>query len=210
MDIEYKGGNCVVITHKKTTIVTDPNLELIGLKNQGSKAAVQLLTQKAFSAPNAEDALVIEGPGEYEIENISVRGVAAQAHTDVKGDLLSATIYRLSTLDVSLAIVGHIYPDLTEEQLEAIGVVDALIIPVGGNGYTLDATGAIKIIKAIDPKVVIPTHYAERGVVYPVPQAELEIFLKELGVAHQETPKLKLKSGLFGEVLTAYIITRTA
>jgi len=210
MDIEYKGGNCVIITNKKAILAVDAKIATLGLHDQAQKATVELGTQPQFIASANEETLVIDGPGEYEVENVSIHGVAARAHLDAASEGLRATIYRIDTADLSVAIVGHIYPDLSDEQLEAIGVVDVLVVPVGGNGYTLDATGAIKIVKAIDPKVVIPTHYAEKGVEYPVPQAELDLFIKELGAPTEETSKLKLKAGALPETLLVSVIKRTA
>lgn len=209
MDIEYKGGNCVVFTTKKATLVVDPKLSTIGLKDQAGKADAQLATQADYKVASERDKLVIDGPGEYEVENISIKGIAALAHVDPKGSAQRATIYCFNTGDISVAVVGHIHPELTEEQLEAIGVVDVLVVPVGGNGYTLDATGAIQVVRAIDPKMVIPTHYADAAVNYPVPQAELAPFIKELGAPVEETSKLKLKAGNLAEALTVYDIKRT-
>ncbi len=209
MDIEYKGGNCVLINTKKLAIVVDPRLSNIGLKDQGERAHVQILTQPNLVAPHGEGVLVIDGPGEYEVENVSIKGVPALAYLDAKGSLLEATMYRLSTIDLSVAIIGHVQPTLTEEQLEDLGVIDALIVPIGGNGFTLDTTGAVQIIKAIDPKIVIPTHYAEQGVSYEVPQAPLDTFIKELGAPQEEVTKLKLKAGQLGESLTTQVLRRT-
>lgn len=211
MDIEYKGGNCVVLTTKKTTIAVDPKLAGLGLKDQGEKADVELLTQPQFAAPHGEEAVIIDGPGEYEVENVSIKGVSALAHLDPKGAPLKATMYRVETSEFSIVIVGHIHPELTEEQLESLGVADILIVPVGGNGYTLDATGAVQLVRAVDPKLVIPTHYADSAVKFEVPQAELGDFLKELGATPQEeVAKLKLKPGVLGEALAVQPLKRTS
>lgn len=210
MDIEYKGGNCIIITIKKTQIVVDPNIGVIGLNNQAKQATVQLVTQPHFKAASSDEALIIEGPGEYEVDNISIKGMRAQAHTDAKTERPSATIYRIDAGDVSVVVVGHIHPDLSDDQLEAIGVVDVAILPVGGNGYTLDATGAVQVIRKIDPKVVIPTHYADPAIAYPMPQAEIETFIKELGAPQETMSKFKLKAGAIGESLMVCHITRTS
>lgn len=211
MDIEYKGGNCVVLTTKKTTIAVDPKLAGLGLRDQGEKADVELLTQPQFAAPHGEEAVIIDGPGEYEVENVSIKGVSALAHLDPKGAPLKATMYRVETSEFSIVIVGHIHPELTEEQLESLGVADILIVPVGGNGYTLDATGAVQLVRAVDPKLVIPTHYADSAVKFEVPQAELGDFLKELGATPQEeVAKLKLKPGVLGETLAVQPLKRTS
>jgi L-ascorbate metabolism protein UlaG (beta-lactamase superfamily) len=73
-------------------------------------------------------------------------------------------------------------------------MVDVMVVPVGGNGYTVDPVGALKLIKAVEPKLLIPTHYADKALKYEVPQQELGNALKELGMEPKEsTAKLKLK-----------------
>jgi L-ascorbate metabolism protein UlaG (beta-lactamase superfamily) len=209
MEIEYKGGNCVVITYKKEEIVTDPHVSPIGLKDQGANAAVQLLTQERFAAPAKDETIVINGPGEYEVQNCSVLGVAAQPHTNPEGPK-TATMYRLAAEGITVAILGHVTAKLTDEQIEEIGMVDILIVPVGGYGYTLEPKQAVDLVRSIEPKIVIPVHYAEEGVSYEVPQAPLEDFLKELGTpAEEPVVKLKLKDSLLPEKLTVYQIMRT-
>lgn len=209
MDIEYKGANCVVITTKKGVAVTDPKLSLVGLKDYSGKFEVQLATQPEFAVEGRE-GLTVNGPGEYETENFSIRAAAAQRHIDTPDQPKGATVIRIATTEVAIAVVGHITGDLSEEDLEALGIVDIVIIPVGGNGYTLDAHGAIKLIRQLDPRIVIPVHYDDPALKYEVPQAELEPFLKELGAVHETTPKLRLKGGAMPEALTVYEITRTS
>ncbi|HEX5447661.1 MAG TPA: MBL fold metallo-hydrolase, partial [Candidatus Saccharimonadales bacterium] len=106
----------------------------------------------------------------------------------------NSVIYTVQADDTKVAILGHIYPELSEDQLEAIGMVDVAVVPVGGNGYTLDGTGALKVIRQIEPKVVIPTHYADKVVKYEVPQAELADALKNLGMeVSEKLDKYKIK-----------------
>ncbi len=193
-DIEYKGGNTVVLTTKKATLVADPKLSVVGLKDLAIKQAVEIATEARF-AVNSDDArLSIEGPGEYGIADFDIHGVAAQRHLDAESDPLLSTMYRIEIGDIRIALIGNIYEKLSEEQLEELGVVDIVIIPVGGNGYTLDATGAATITRQIDPKVVIPVHYDDSTLKYEVPQAGAEEFVKELGAPVEEIAKYKVKS----------------
>lgn len=209
MELEYKGGNCVVITHKKEEIVTDPKLSDIGLKDQGANAAVHLLTQTRLAAPHADETIVVGGPGEYEVNNCSIWGIAANTHLAPEGPQ-TATMYRLDLDDITMAVIGHIAPKLSESQLEALGVVDVLILPVGGYGYTLEPKQAVDVVRAIEPKIVVPVHYAEDGLTYEVQQAPLEDFLKELGTpAEEPVNKLKIKAGQLPEKLTVYRLART-
>src|SRR6218665_2550595 len=96
-EVEYKGGNCVVISSKKASVVVDPKLSLVGLKDANVKDAIELATEARF-AINSEDAkLVIEGPGEYGIADFDIKGVAAQRHLDAESEPKISTMYRIET-----------------------------------------------------------------------------------------------------------------
>lgn len=192
-EIEYKGANGIVITTKKTTAVIDPKLSLVGLKDLKSDDAVEVATEPRFAINNKDALLAIEGPGEYELGDFSIYGISAARHIDTPTDPKIATIYRIEVGEARIAIIGNIDPKLDETQLEALGVVDILIVPVGGGGYTLDATSAASLVRQIDPKVVIPTHYADSAIKYEVPQDTLEVFTKELGSPVETVPKYKVK-----------------
>jgi L-ascorbate metabolism protein UlaG (beta-lactamase superfamily) len=99
---------------------------------------------------------------------------------------------------------------LTDDELEAIGVIDVMFVPVGGNGYTLDPIGALKLIKAVEPKLVIPTHYADKSLNFEVPQQELEAAIVELGMEVKERlPKLKLKPGELPDITQLFVLEKS-
>jgi len=208
-EIEYKGANSVIISTKKLSLVVDPKLSLVGLKDVPTKEAVELATEERFALNNEAARLNIESPGEYGVGDFDIKAIAAQRHLDSESDPLHSTIYRVEIYDTRIAILGNIYEKLSEAQLEDIGLVDILIIPVGGNGYTLDATGAANLTRSIDPKIVIPVHFADTGIAYEVPQDTLETFTKELGAPVEELPKFKLKQGApLPAVMTTIHLTR--
>ena len=209
-DIEYKGGNGVAIATKKLNAVIDPKLSVIGLKDLSVKDALEIATEVRFASNSKDVQLAIEGPGDYELGPFSVKGVPAIRHLDTSADEKIATVYRIEVGDTRIALVGNISPKLDEDQLEALGLIDILIVPVGGGGYTLDATSAASVVRQIDPKVVIPVHYADDGLKYEVPQDTLETFVKELGAPVEITAKYKVKSAsLLPPVLTVVEITRS-
>jgi L-ascorbate metabolism protein UlaG (beta-lactamase superfamily) len=192
MELQFYGANCLRISAKKATLVADDNLSELGLKPVIRAGEIAVYTG-AHGDPQAETEMVIDQPGEYEMADVSVQGIAARSHLEEAGGQ-SATMYKILADDIRIAIVGHIYPELNDGQLEALGTVDVLIIPVGGGGYTLDATGALDLIKKIEPKIVIPTHYGDKDINFPVPQRTLEDVLKELAMEPSATvPKLKVK-----------------
>jgi len=209
-EVEYKGANSVVISTKKGTIVTDPKLSLVGLKDANVKDSIEIATEARFALNTDTARLVIEGPGEYGISDFDIRGIAAQRHLDSESDPKASTIYRIEAGEIRVALIGNIYEKLSEVQLEELGLIDVLIIPVGGNGYTLDATGAVTLTRLIDPKIVVPIHYADPAIKYEVPQGDFETFAKELGGAVEEAPKLKLKTAaVLPETLTIYKLARS-
>jgi len=210
-DIEYKGGNTVVLTTKKVQLVADAKLSVVGLKNPSLKDVVTIATEPRFVVNDESAALQIEGPGEYEVAEVSIRGIRASRHIDMEADEPIDTIYWIEIGDVCLALLGNIAPKLSEEQLEDIGVVDIVIIPVGGGGYTLDATSAATIVRQIDPRVVIPVHYADAALKYEVPQDTLETFIKELAAPVEEAgTKYKIKSSsVIPQVLTVVTVARS-
>lgn len=208
MELQYFGANCVKITTKKASIIIDDNLASLGLKSVIKSKDIALYTSREFEK-NEEPQFIIESPGEYEVSNASIQGTSARAHMDADEKDHSATMYRLVIDDIKVVFVGHIFPELSDEQLEAIGMVDVLFVPVGGSGYTLDGVGALKIVKKIEPKIVIPTHYADKAVNYEVPQAELDEAIKALGMEISETvDSLKLKSSDLGEGMRLVVLNR--
>lgn len=192
-EIEYKGGNTVLISTKKAVIVADPKLSVVGLKDIVIKDAIEIATESRFALNSQDAKLLIEGPGEYGVAEFDIHGIAAQRHLDSSDQEKLATIYRIEVGDVRIGLLGNIYETLSEDQLEALGVIDILIVPIGGNGYTLDATGAAGLVHKIDPKIVIPVHYAESGLSYEVPQDSLSTFVGELGAPVETVSKYKSK-----------------
>jgi L-ascorbate metabolism protein UlaG (beta-lactamase superfamily) len=184
MELQYFGANCVRLSTKKAQIVIDDNLSRLGLKLVTKPEDISLRT--SMEVPLHESRFTADMPGEYEISGVIIRGVAARGLKDEPG-VTSRVIYTVTADDLKVAIFGHIFPELSDDQLEQIGLVDIAIVPVGGNNYTLDGVGALKVIKKIEPKIVIPTHYADKGIKYDPSQEDLATASKGLGMEPSET-----------------------
>jgi L-ascorbate metabolism protein UlaG (beta-lactamase superfamily) len=209
MEIQFHGANCISFATKKAKVTIDDNLDKLGLNSVSNKSDVVMFSNEILKPSKLpKDAFVIDGPGEYEIKEVSVIGIPVRGHMDEEGQT-SATIYRISAAGIMMVSVGHIHPELSEDIYEKIGMVDVAIIPVGGNGYTLDAHGARSVVKNLEPKIIIPTHYQDKVVKYEVPQNPLEDFTKDLSATPEKIDKLKLKAGIIPEGLTIYQITRS-
>jgi len=193
MDMQFYGANCLVLSSKQNRLVIDDNLTSLGAKGVVREGDVCLFTGEHDGSTITKPRLIIDTPGEYEVGNVSVFGMQARSHMD-EPNQHTAVVYKITWGDARILVTGHIFPKLTDDQLEEIGIVDVMFVPVGGNGYTLDATGALQLVKAVEPKLLIPTHYADDRLTYPVPQANLSEVLSAIGMEPKETvTKLQFK-----------------
>lgn len=205
MDIEFFGGNCIKIITKSQSIVVDDNLDQIGAKSIIEANDVALFTQQRLMGKKVKSKFTIDSPGEFEVSGLSVFGFSAKAQTDHDSEK-SATIYKILDNNRTIIVLGHVDNNLSDKQLEEIGITDILIIPVGGGGFTLGATDAAKIVRQIEPKVVIPTHFNSDKLNFEVPQEDLSLFVSEMGIEPVEMDSFKSKNFEFGEKTTLSIL----
>lgn len=208
MDIQFYGANCVTLTTKQARLVIDDNLADLGAKSVTKAGDIALFTMAHGELAQAAK-IVIDQPGEYEVSGVSIYGIPARAHIDEQSGR-TATMYKLMIDDLRVLITGHVYPELTDKQLEQIGMIDIMFVPVGGNGYTLDSVGALKLIKKVEPKLVVPTHYEDEKLAFPVPQQPLQEALKVLAMEPKETvAKLRIKPGDLSDITQLAVIERS-
>ena len=173
-------------------IAIDPFDEQIGLKPPTCEADIVLVTHSHYDHNNIKaikgNPFLISGPGEYEIKGVFIQGISS-FHDNVQGkERGENTIYTLESEEIKICHLGDLgQKELTDEQLEKIGEVDILMIPVGGV-YTISAKEAAKIISQIEPKIVMPMHYH-------IPKLKIKLegldkFLKMMGV---KTPEISKK-----------------
>jgi L-ascorbate metabolism protein UlaG (beta-lactamase superfamily) len=203
MEIDYRGANSVVIKSKAGVIVTDPT-DNVKVNEIGNEGVITVVTQDDFIPSGA--SFVINMPGEYEHNDISIVGIPMQRHIDPEGK--AGVAYRVVLDSVRVAVLGHILAPISDDDLEALGDIDVLILPVGGNGYTLDAKDAVTVVRQVGPKIVVPTHYEDTAIKYEVPQEPIDAFIKEIGGSYEKADSLKLKNGALPEVLTVYELKR--
>ena len=206
MDVQFYGANCITIGTKQARIVIDDNLEELGKKSITKPDDIVLFTG-AHGEPSQTPRLLIDHAGEYEVSDIVIYGLPVRGHID-EGSSQNNTAYKIIINDVRILVTGHIYPELSDRQLENMGIVDIMVVPVGGNGYTLDGTGAMQLIKKVEPKLVIPTHYADKTLSFPVPQGSLDDALANISLEVKETTdKLRIKSDNFGETMQLVVLS---
>lgn len=120
-----------------------------------------------------KESFVIDGPGEYEIKDIFIKGFLSAGPTQKIN-----TIYLISFEGMNLCFLGALKDSaLSTETLEAIEDIDILFMPIGG-GDTIDPASAYKLAVSLEPSVIIPMHYIE---------STLKQFLKEGGETKVES-----------------------
>jgi len=168
MQIIWHGQSCFqIITsqgkNNQVSIVIDPFSEEIGLKLPKLEADVLLVTHQHHDHNNAKavggNPFLIQGPGEYEIKEVFVQGISSFHDSSLGKEKGTNTVYTIEAEDLKLCHLGDLgQKELQPEQIEKIGEVDILMIPIGGV-YTISAKEAVKIMSQIEPSIIIPMHY---------------------------------------------------
>ncbi len=198
MIINWFGQSCFKITGEKTTIITDPFDDSLGLKTPRLAADIVTVSHDHYDHNNskavkglAQDApFIINTPGEYEVKNVFIYGIPS-FHDDKQGTQRGLNIiYRLEIDGISIAHLGDLGHLLENGQIEKLEGVDILLIPVGGT-FTIDGKQATQIISQLEPRLVIPMHYHLPGLKVKID--DLTSFCKEIGVCPKEAiPKFKI------------------
>lgn len=157
MQIQWLGHSCFRISQDGYAIVIDPYADgyVPGLRPLRLHAQ-QVLCSHGHRDHNAKEAVRLEGaarPSPFAVTRI------ASAHDGQGGALRGEnTIHVLDAGGVRVAHLGDLGAMLTAAQVEAIGPLDAVLIPVGGY-YTIDAETAAAVCRVLGPPVIVPMHY---------------------------------------------------
>ena len=92
-------------------------------------------------------------------KDVRVRNVPTNIRTfDGGTEKNGNSIFIFETANLCIAHLGHLHHTLTQQQLNDIGRVDVVLVPVDGN-YTLDLDGMIEVLHALKAPLMIPMHY---------------------------------------------------
>jgi len=193
------GHSCFRIKGSQAVVITDPFPPDLGYSL--GKPAADIVTvshqhpSHSYIQGISGEPRQIKGPGEYEISGVLIIGVATFHDAESGKKKGKNTVYLMEVDGVSVCHLGDLGHVLTSEQVEEIGDVDVLLLPVGGVS-TIGASAAAEVIRQLEPNAVVPMHYKT-----PAISRELESvdkFLKEMGMEQIDPrPKLSLtKSNL--------------
>ena len=196
MDINWLGHSCFRIRGRQAAIVTDPYPPDLGYSLGKLTADIVTVSHQHPSHCYVQgvggEPRLVKGPGEYEIKGVLIIGIPTFHDGEGGKKRGKNTVYVMEVDGMIVCHLGDLGHALAAEQVEEIGDVHVLLLPVGGVS-TIDAPMAAGVIRQIEPKVVIPMHYKT-----PALSGELgtvEAFLKEMGIERIESqPKLTLTS----------------
>jgi L-ascorbate metabolism protein UlaG (beta-lactamase superfamily) len=188
-DIQYLGHSCFRLRGRDGIVLTDPFDRSVGLDIGRPTAHIVTVSHNhpdhnniAAVKPLRDQLFTIEGAGEYEVSGILISGVRTYHDSKKGAELGKNTVYVIHMDDVVFCHLGDLGHELTTQQLEEIGAVDVLFIPVGG-GETISPATASSVISQIEPRIVVPMHYALPGQqTFMTDLAPLEKFTHELGL----------------------------
>jgi L-ascorbate metabolism protein UlaG (beta-lactamase superfamily) len=195
LDVTWLGHGCFRLRGRNAALVTDPYPPSLGPKLARLDADILTISHDhanhSYARAASADAFLIDGPGEYEVQGVTVMGLPSFHDSSGGAEHGRNTIYVIEIDDVTVCHLGDLGHRLVDTDLEAIGTLDVLLVPVGGKNC-LNAVQAAEVVRQLEPRLVVPMHYS-----LPAIKTELEPverFLREMGVTSVE-PLAKLSIG---------------
>ncbi len=203
MQIQYFGLSSFKITTKEATIIIDPFHKDSGLTSPRGAADILILSDKNSKLYSADSGISGEhfdiiDPGEYDVKGVTVTGIP------LKQEDKYVTVFLIESEDIRILNLTHIKEwNMKEDEIEELGDIDVLILPVGGN-TVLSASAASKVVNEVDPKIIIPSHYKMEDLILDLDSKDK--FVKEMGGKKEELDKLTIKKKDLQEEGTKLII----
>jgi L-ascorbate metabolism protein UlaG (beta-lactamase superfamily) len=221
MELTWYGRTCIRLRGRDAVVVTDPYPSLVGPTGRGLTGDIVTLSHpddepaprpkrsasrngKTSLPTSLDSAVLLEGPGEYEIRDVLLTGVRTYRDEEngrQRGKGVAFAVELDGVHTIHLGDIGHL---LTQEELSEIGTVDVACVPIGG---ALSATKAAELVAQLDPKIVVPMPLGENG----GGEQALARFFHEMG-AEAVTPVGKLSimaSNLPAETTTILLESRS-
>lgn len=206
MQIQYFGLSSFKITTKEATIITDPFHKDSGLTPPRGAGDILILAEKNKKLYSADSGISgehfdITDPGEYDVKGVTVTGIP------LKQENKYITVFLIESEDIRILNLTHIKEwNMKEDEIEELGDIDILILPVGGN-TVLSASAASKVVSEVEPKIVIPSHYKMADLILDLDSKDK--FVKEMGGKKEEMDKLTIKKKDLQEEGTKLVILET-
>ena len=187
MKIQWLGHSCFLLTSASgVRVLTDPFDPQIGYPAPAVEADIVTTSHQHsdhnYTAVVKGNFATVKNAGAVTLKGIEILGIPT-FHDDTAGRQRGQNLlFRLTIDGLRILHCGDLGHALTPEQVNAVGAVDVLLVPVGGH-YTVDAATALAVMRALHPTVTIPMHFKTPVLDFPI--ATVEPFLKAVGGGRQ-------------------------
>jgi len=187
MEIVWYGHSCFRLTERgMASVVTDP-FDHTTTGYESLKLRADIVTV-SHDAPGHNYVSIVKGrkhtltgPGEYEIGGVFITGVQTNGGKKRTTEELRNTLYVFDYDGVTVAHLGDLRRVPTQTEIEALGTVNVVLVPVGGGGG-LNAAKAAEVVSLLEPGIVIPMHFQTQASLIKL--APMNKFLKEMGLGN--------------------------
>jgi L-ascorbate metabolism protein UlaG (beta-lactamase superfamily) len=194
VELTWLGHSCFRLLGRDVTIVTDPyssddwqypplatDANVVTISNDHPHHSCGAAVQRAQR--------VIRRPGEYELGGAMILGVRTPRITQPgDGNSSKNTAFVIRLEELTVCHLGDLGKPLTTEQLAPLKDSDVVLVPVGGR-CTIGATEAAAVVAQIEPKLIVPMHFATDGTAGAVELDGVERFCREMGAADVQPQK---------------------
>ena len=208
MKLKWFGQSCFLLTSQAgTRVLMDPFGKGLGYRVPELQADIVSTSHHHFDHNNIAavngNFYHIDTHGSYTDKDIAITGTLT-CHDNVQGAKRgSNVIFTFSVDGLRVCHCGDLGHVLTPEQLQAIGKVDVLLLPVGGT-FVLNPAEALEVRGQLQPAITIPMHYRTRAMgLFGLLFARVDKFLalagepaRLLGELSVDQPSLAQQAGI--------------
>jgi len=201
MKIKWLGHASFLITSDTgVKIITDPYEPILGMNYKPIDEFADIVTVSHGHSDHNNIAAVrgnpqvIDESTPVEMKGIKISGIDTFHDSSSGNERGPNIIYCMEVDGIRVCHLGDLGHMLSDRQVAAIGKVDVLMAPVGGN-FTIDAGTADAVIEKLKPAVVMPMHFCnERCPDFPV--AGVDTFTDgKTNVTFMDTSEIEYKAG---------------
>ncbi|WP_238915199.1 MBL fold metallo-hydrolase [Clostridium sp. YIM B02555] len=197
MKIKWFGQSCFMITSESgIKVLTDPYKKMLGYELPEMEADIVSTSHNHKDHNNINvvknSFIHINEPGDFYEHGIEIKGIQT-FHDNTSGSKRGQnTVYNFNIDDINICHCGDLGHVLDANQIEEIGNVHILLLPIGGLA-TINAFDAVQVMKQLNPTIVIPMHYRTKalgiaGYIF----SKVDKFISASGLKAKEYGELEL------------------
>lgn len=166
LTVQWLGHTCFLFTDARGKILVNPFRTVgctAGYRPPNAAADLvlissQLLDEGAVEGQPGNPRLIYE-PGVYQFNGMKVEGIALNHDRQGGRRFGTNVVWHWTQGGINILHLGGAAAPITIEQKILMGRPDLLLVPVGGGPKAYTPQEAKAAIQALNPKLVIPTHY---------------------------------------------------